>query len=453
MDQQMRNQDLANQRAMSNQDLANEQMRSQDLANALANAAPGVLQLQPPPAANQSDKEKADLFYKTELCKHWEKESACPYGDKCQFAHGRHQLRFVVRSKKYKTKRCKTFWSTGHCPYGSRCCFLHDPEEDARLLSDMTTFIFDQATGETIATTSPNQRGNKPKKQDRRQRKGSMGAVGESVPQSSISTFNQVMGIDPGEKPPQGAAYGGKKQPRGGPQQQARGGKGAPARHGGQAMMGNRGHNNKKHPSNMRKSQSFQNSQEVDFKGQMPNEEEMNGRGKSFSAASTFMPGFGDGNLGLGNNDWLFSSQPAEQSDFLFNAPPQHAQQQATWSTGDISNLGVGLDGLTLNGNGVSNNPEVVPRVGSSSSGEAEMPASNLPSNIAPNMAPDLATNLVDPHQPGLFNASYNANIMVPETSPIAPPAEEPKNAPQTEEGGEEAFLQNASNFLLQTAA
>jgi hypothetical protein len=453
-------------------------MRNQDLANALANGSPqpllvdGIMQLQPPPAANQSDKEKADLFYKTELCKHWEKEGACPYGDKCQFAHGRNQLRFVVRSKKYKTKRCKTFWSTGHCPYGSRCCFLHDPEEDARLLSDMTTFIFDQASGETIETgngNSPNQRGSgKAKKQDRRQRKGSVGAVGESVPQSSMSTFNQVMGIDPGEKPPAGSGFGGKKQPRGGGQQQQpqRGGVkggGAP-RNGNQASLG-RG--NRKNPSEggggaLRKSQSFQNSsQEVGGGFQSPVESvETDGRGKSFS--TSFIPGFGDGNLGLVNNNWLFQSsqpvfqysQPAPESDILFNAPPPQSQQQASWTT-DLSNLGVGLDGLTLHGGGPPSgggSAEVVKRVGSSSSGDVDVTGtSKMPSPMVPDhhLPPASSSSL---HQNGLFNTPYPAKTEHVALASAGGGGGDSDKVPGKESGAE-AFLQNASTFLLQTAA
>jgi hypothetical protein len=448
-------------------------MRNQDLANALANGSQpllvnGIMQLQPSPAANQSDKEKADLFYKTELCKHWEKEGACPYGDKCQFAHGRNQLRFVVRSKKYKTKRCKTFWSTGHCPYGSRCCFLHDPEEDARLLSDMTTFIFDQASGETIETgNSPNQRGNgKAKKQDRRQRKGSVGAVGESVPQSSMSTFNQVMGIDPGEKPPAGSGFGGKKQPRGGGQPPRGGVKGGAPRNGNQASIGRGNRKNQTEGSALRKSQSFQNSsQEVGFKSPVESSE-TDGRGKSFS--TSFIPGFGDGNLGLVNNNWLFQSsqpvfqssqpvfqysQPAPESDILFNAPnPPQSQQQASWTT-DLSNLGVGLDGLTLHGgggppSGGGGSAEVVKRVGSSSSGDVDVTGT---SKMPPPMVTDHhlppASSL---HQNGLFNTPYPAKT---EHVALATAGGGDSDKVPGKESGAEAFLQNASTFLLQTAA
>lgn len=71
-------------------------------------------------------------LYKTELCKHFMDTGACRYGSKCQFAHGEHELRGVLRHPKYKTTRCKAFVSTGKCMYGNRCRFIHhdNPEDD-----------------------------------------------------------------------------------------------------------------------------------------------------------------------------------------------------------------------------------------------------------------------------------------------------------------------------------
>ncbi|CAI5522377.1 unnamed protein product, partial [Closterium sp. Naga37s-1] len=43
-------------------------------------------------------------LYKTELCRSWEETGACRYGGKCQFAHGREELRAVARHPKYKTE-------------------------------------------------------------------------------------------------------------------------------------------------------------------------------------------------------------------------------------------------------------------------------------------------------------------------------------------------------------
>ena len=70
--------------------------------------------------------------YKTELCRAYAEHGACRYGDKCQFAHGRDDLRAVVRHPKYKTDLCRTYHTTGLCPYGPRCHFIHNEDEVRR---------------------------------------------------------------------------------------------------------------------------------------------------------------------------------------------------------------------------------------------------------------------------------------------------------------------------------
>ena len=49
---------------------------------------------------------------------------------KCQFAHGKDELRPVLRHPKYKTEICRTFHSTGTCPYGKRCRFIHTSADE-----------------------------------------------------------------------------------------------------------------------------------------------------------------------------------------------------------------------------------------------------------------------------------------------------------------------------------
>lgn len=64
-------------------------------------------------------------LYKTELCRSFVETGGCRYGTKCQFAHGKSELRPVLRHPKYKTEICKTFHTLGTCPYGTRCRFIH----------------------------------------------------------------------------------------------------------------------------------------------------------------------------------------------------------------------------------------------------------------------------------------------------------------------------------------
>lgn len=44
----------------------------------------------------QSEIRQQDL-YKTEYCRSWRETGTCRYGNKCQFAHGEHELRPVLR--------------------------------------------------------------------------------------------------------------------------------------------------------------------------------------------------------------------------------------------------------------------------------------------------------------------------------------------------------------------
>ncbi|GIX75400.1 mRNA decay activator protein ZFP36L1 [Caerostris darwini] len=78
--------------------------------------------------------------YKTELCRPFEENGSCKYGDKCQFAHGKKELRNMIRHPKYKTELCRTFHTTGLCPYGPRCHFIHNSEQNKKsLLTTLTT--------------------------------------------------------------------------------------------------------------------------------------------------------------------------------------------------------------------------------------------------------------------------------------------------------------------------
>ena len=66
------------------------------------------------------------IKYKTELCKYYEINGNCKYGNNCAYAHGIENLRIkVTNTTSYKTKKCIQFFNNGFCPYGSRCQFAH----------------------------------------------------------------------------------------------------------------------------------------------------------------------------------------------------------------------------------------------------------------------------------------------------------------------------------------
>jgi hypothetical protein len=66
------------------------------------------------------------IKYKTELCKYFEINGYCKYGDKCAYAHGKENLRSkVTNTTAYRSKRCSQFYEQGYCPYGNRCQFAH----------------------------------------------------------------------------------------------------------------------------------------------------------------------------------------------------------------------------------------------------------------------------------------------------------------------------------------
>ena len=78
---------------------------------------------------NTSSRGRRGERYKTELCRQFEECGRCCYGARCQFAHGRTELRSLMRHPKYKTDLCRTFHTTGLCPYGPRCHFIHNVNE------------------------------------------------------------------------------------------------------------------------------------------------------------------------------------------------------------------------------------------------------------------------------------------------------------------------------------
>ena len=82
------------------------------------------------------------IKYKTELCKYYEINGYCKYGDKCAYAHGKENLRSkVTNTTAYRTKKCSQFYEQGYCPYGNRCQFAH------QLKSNIINNPYDQSMG------------------------------------------------------------------------------------------------------------------------------------------------------------------------------------------------------------------------------------------------------------------------------------------------------------------
>lgn len=74
-------------------------------------------------------------LYKTELCESFTTKGSCKYSNKCQFAHGLHELKFKPRANNFRTKPCINWTKLGYCPYGKRCCFKHGNDHDIKLYS------------------------------------------------------------------------------------------------------------------------------------------------------------------------------------------------------------------------------------------------------------------------------------------------------------------------------
>jgi len=107
---------------------------SMDLAKKLllANPTMGIESPQvfdntfPPPGGSANS---SNPRFKTEICRNFKEKGTCLYGELCQFAHGKHELRKdVIRHNKYKTKLCQKYWISGYCAYGPRCNFIHDTD-------------------------------------------------------------------------------------------------------------------------------------------------------------------------------------------------------------------------------------------------------------------------------------------------------------------------------------
>ncbi|KAG1075441.1 hypothetical protein G6F42_025615 [Rhizopus arrhizus] len=105
------------------------------------------------PSTPQQAQQQNSPLYKTRLCERFETEGSCPYGPKCNFAHGVVELRGRITANPsnqqqyqqdksddcinvdsngnqlFKTKLCEKFMKDKFCQYGPKCHFAHGEDE------------------------------------------------------------------------------------------------------------------------------------------------------------------------------------------------------------------------------------------------------------------------------------------------------------------------------------
>lgn len=109
-------------------------------------------QQSPPQQPQQQSQQQASPLYKTRLCERFETEGSCPYGSKCNFAHGVVELRGKETqlqhsedrpataattanqsvdsgNQLFKTRLCEKFMKEKFCQYGPKCHFAHGENE------------------------------------------------------------------------------------------------------------------------------------------------------------------------------------------------------------------------------------------------------------------------------------------------------------------------------------
>jgi hypothetical protein len=73
---------------------------------------------------------ETNILYKTVMCKEFmEHGGQCPREQKCQFAHGKADLRDPRSHPIYKTSLCRQFLETKQCPRGNNCYHAHNVSE------------------------------------------------------------------------------------------------------------------------------------------------------------------------------------------------------------------------------------------------------------------------------------------------------------------------------------
>ncbi|CAI4046154.1 Tis11p SKDI_12G1810 [Saccharomyces kudriavzevii IFO 1802] len=112
------------------------------------------------PKAKSQLQETPKQLYKTELCESFTLKGTCPYGSKCQFAHGLNELKVKKSCKNFRTKPCVNWEKLGYCPYGRRCCFKHGDDNDIAVYVKAGTYCGVPAGNKPSDQKRSNGRGN-----------------------------------------------------------------------------------------------------------------------------------------------------------------------------------------------------------------------------------------------------------------------------------------------------
>ncbi|KAL1113997.1 hypothetical protein V6Z11_D02G227200 [Gossypium hirsutum] len=93
-------------------------------------------------------------YYKSEICRAWEEFGHCRYGSKCQFAHGKEEVRPACLPFKTKSEaQYKTYGSTVSNAYSSKPRLLHPVTETAAFITQKDSFANPVYTGPSFSTT------------------------------------------------------------------------------------------------------------------------------------------------------------------------------------------------------------------------------------------------------------------------------------------------------------
>ncbi|TYI37333.1 hypothetical protein ES332_A03G204700v1 [Gossypium tomentosum] len=93
-------------------------------------------------------------YYKSEICRDWEEFGHCRYGSKCQFAHGKEEVRPACLPFRTKSEAqiYKSYASTVSNSYSSKPRLLHPVTETAAFITQKDSFANPGYTGPSFST-------------------------------------------------------------------------------------------------------------------------------------------------------------------------------------------------------------------------------------------------------------------------------------------------------------